>query len=1030
MKFLKRFASIVLVLTLIFSFFSFVPQLKSEAAFSGVLQFNEKGKFRIIQIADVQDKASVNSRAINVITKSLARYQPDLVVFTGDNIAGSISTSNFQSSVNAFTQPLLDANVKFAVTFGNHDDEGNWPNKPPSKDDQYAYYKQRGGDLFIDHDVQSLTGAGNGVIEIYPRGQTSGTPGYLVYVMDSGAYASSGYDCCYTDQINYYIQTAQTYPTVPAIQFQHIIVNDVYDLGMTTSKPTDNSVGYVGHGTPYGSSTYYLIPERINWEKSAYGTTEAQIYKEKPCPANKSTYESTAHRSSSQYGSKTLYEAWRDYGNFKGAYFGHDHMNSFTVTTPDGIDLGFGKSAGVNSYNDGNPGVRVFDLDIDGSYTSYTATESDLNNAQTVFFDANGGSGGMNPQLINKDQSANLSANKFSNGAAEHIGWGTSPTSGVVYNPGASFPVGTSDHTLYAQWGQTVQITFDANGGTGGQGQTEMAVGQPLQAPSVSKLGYTLSGWSPALPSTVPSVNTVYKAQWTPITYNINYSGNGHTSGSTASSTHTYDTSKSLTPNGFLKYGYEFLGWSTQSGAVTPVYEDMESVLNLASTQGSLLTFYAIWELGSYTQTFDANGGQGSTSVTQTYDTSLNPPFVYREGHTFTHWDPAVPDKVPGYNATYVAQWQKNTYNITFNADGGQGGTVKQVLYGETPIPPTVTKDGYVFAGWSPNIGPVTGDAVYVAKWTSDNYMITFDANGGTGGSASLMPYGAPLSAPAVSRDGYTLSGWLPAVPATVPGKDSTYTAQWTANKYQITFDANGGTGGSTQQMAHGATLTAPVVTRDGYTFLGWEPEVPDSVPAKDTTYTAKWQVDGNNLYFLPNGGSGGSSDLLTPGSKIDSPLMTRQGYIFTGWNPDLPSVALEGVHSYSAQWAPNKYYVTFDANGGSGSTGALMTYGDTLDAPTITREGYSFTGWSPALSSTVPAENITYVAQWTPTKLKYTFNANGGSGGTEILLSPGENVQIPAVSREGYIFVGWSPAVPSKAVGGSQTFTAQWLKD
>ena len=109
MKFLKRFASIVLVLTLIFSFFSFVPQLKSEAAFSGVLQFNEKGKFRIIQIADVQDKASVNSRAINVITKSLARYQPDLVVFTGDNIAGSISTSNFQSSVNAFTQPLLDA---------------------------------------------------------------------------------------------------------------------------------------------------------------------------------------------------------------------------------------------------------------------------------------------------------------------------------------------------------------------------------------------------------------------------------------------------------------------------------------------------------------------------------------------------------------------------------------------------------------------------------------------------------------------------------------------------------------------------------------------------------------------------------------------------------------------------------------------------------------------------------------------------------------------------------------------------------
>lgn len=1026
MKNLKRVFSLIVSLALVLSFFSLIPQLKAEAAFSGTFQFNSKGKFRIMQISDIQDKAAVNSRAINVITKSLARYQPDLVVFTGDNVTSGLSTSNFKTSVNAFTQPLLNANVKFAVTFGNHDDEGTLV---PNKTTQYNYYKERGGNLFVDHDVESLTGVGSGMIPIYPNGQTTGTPGYLIYVMDSGTYASSGYDCVYTNQIDYYIQTAQANPTVPALQFQHIIVNDVYDKGMTTTKPHSTSVGFTGHDTPYSSSTYYLIPERINWEKSAYGTTEAAIYKEKPCPARKDTYESTAHRSSSQYGSKTMYEAWRDYGNFKGAYFGHDHTNHFVVTTTDGIDLGFCKSAGVNSYNDNNPGVRVFDLDLDGSYNTYIPTENDLNNAQVVFFDSNGGSGGMNPQIITKSQSANLSANKFTKGGAQFIGWGTSPTSGVNYSPGTSFAVGTSDHTLYAQWGQTVQITFDANGGTGGQAQTEMAVGQPLQAPSVARLGYTLSGWSPTLPTTVPSVNTVYKAQWTPITYNVNYLGNGNTSGSTSTSTHTYNASKSLTQNGFIKYGYNFIGWSANSNAVTPTYTDKQSVINLASTQGATVTFYAVWEIGSYTQTFDANGGQGGTAVTQTYDTNLNPPFVYKEGHTFTNWDPAVPAKVPGYNATYVAQWQKNTYNITFNADGGQGGTVKQVLYGETPIPPIVTKDGYVFAGWTPNLGPVTGDTVYVAKWTADNYLITFDANGGTGGSGSLMPYGSPLSAPAVSLVGYTFAGWLPAVPATVPGENSTYIAQWTANKYQITFDANGGSGGTSSQMTHGETLTAPNVTRDGYIFLGWEPEVPNLVPAQDTTYTAKWQVDGNNLYFLPNGGSGGSSELLTPGSKINSPLMTRHGYIFTGWNPVLPSVVLDGVHSYSAQWAPNKYYISFDANGGSGSTGSLMTYGATLSAPSVTREGYTFTGWSPALSSTVPAENITYVAQWTPNKLKYTFNANGGSGGAEILLSPGENVQIPAISRDGYIFVGWSPAVPSKAVGGSQTFTAQWLK-
>lgn len=1030
MKNLKKVISFAVSLALVFSFFSVVPKLKAEAAFSGTLQFNEKGKFRIMQLADIQDDSSVDARAINVITKAIARYKPDLVIFTGDNVTTKQVTNNFQSSVNQFTQPLLNSNTKFAVTFGNHDDEGSLGSMPPNKDTQYNYYKQRGGDLFIDHDVPSLTGTGSGAIKIYPYGQTSGTPGYLIYVMDSGSYATSGggYDCIYKDQIDYYIQTAQANPTVPALQFQHIVVNDVYERGMTTTNT--GGAGFTGNESPYSSSTYYLDPARINWDKCAYGTTTQEIYKEHPCPAKKSYYESAAHRSSTQYGSKTMYEAWRDYGNFKGGYCGHDHTNSFVLTTADGIDIGFGKSAGVNSYNDGNPGTRIFELDIDGSYTTFTATENDLNNAQTVFFDANGGKGGMNPQLITKNQSANLSANKFIKQGYDFLGWGTSPTSGVVYQPNANFSVGSSDHTLYAQWGQTVNITFNANGGTGGTGPTAMPVGSPLQAPTVARLGYILSGWSPSLPSTVPSVDTTYVAQWTPITYTINYHGNGNNSGSTASSTHTYDVNKALTANGFVKTGYNLLGWSTSQNATAPTYSDKQVVKNLSSTQGATLNFYAVWEIGTYTQTFDANGGMGGTSVTRTYNTELVAPFVYREGHTFTGWQPEVPSLVPGYNQTYVAQWQKNVYNITFDANGGVGSTVKQVNYGDTPVPPTVTREGYTFGGWSPSVVPATGHATYVAVWNVENYLITFDANGGSGGTNAYMQYGSQLNPPAVSREGYTLSGWSPAVPNTVPAQNATYYAQWTPNKYRITFDANGGTGSSSELLTYGETLSPPSVAKVGYTFMGWSPEVPETVPATDTTYTAIWQLDGDNIYFLPNGGSGGSSVLLTPGSKINSPLMTRQGYIFTGWNPVLPSVApSDGVHSYSAQWMPNKYYISFDANGGSGSTGSLMTYGSALSAPTVTRDGYTFAGWLPAVSSTVPAENVTYKAQWTPGKIKYTFNANGGNGGTEILLTPGETVQIPTVSRDGYIFAGWSPAVPSKAVGGSQTFNAQWIQ-
>lgn len=79
-----------------------------------------------------------------------------------------------------------------------------------------------------------------------------------------------------------------------------------------------------------------------------------------------------------------------------------------------------------------------------------------------------------------------------------------------------------------------------------------------------------------------------------PNTYTIKYNGNGNTGGSTASSTHTYDSSKALTTNGFTKTGYVFQGWATSaSGPV--VYTDGQSVKNITSTNGDVINLYAVW---------------------------------------------------------------------------------------------------------------------------------------------------------------------------------------------------------------------------------------------------------------------------------------------------------------------------------------------------------------------------------------------------------------------------------------------------
>ncbi len=352
----------------------------ASASYTGALQFDANGKFTVMQIADTQDNKNTYQRIIDVITDALERYDPDLIVFTGDNVIETITTtSNFKTAVNKIIAPILATDTKFAVTFGNHDASG----AVSSKTTQYDYFKSAGGSNFIDFDVAALDGVGNGVIPVYAYGQTSGTPAYQVYLMDSGDDPDSGkYDCCYTNQIDYYVQRSIAYPNVPSLWFQHIIVPDIYTECMTkVSSGTSNS--FKGNAAPYKDYYWALDTTKLDLTRSS-SSVISDIYKEGPSPADLDLYQSTAHRSSSAYGSKTLYEAWTAYGNLQGAYFGHDHLNEFVCTTDDGIDLGYGesttlyKAVGLVSYNDGNPGVSIYELSTDGSYTSQFVAESDL----------------------------------------------------------------------------------------------------------------------------------------------------------------------------------------------------------------------------------------------------------------------------------------------------------------------------------------------------------------------------------------------------------------------------------------------------------------------------------------------------------------------------------------------------------------------------------------------------------------------------------------------------------------------------
>ena len=257
---------------------------------------------------------------------------------------------------------------------------------------------------------------------------------------------------------------------------------------------------------------------------------------------------------------------------------------------------------------------------------------------------------------------------------------------------------------------------------------------------------------------------------------------------------------------------------------------------------------------------------------------------------------------------------------------------------GELPVP---SKMGYIFDGWGLTANDIVlADLKLHAQWTPIKYTVTFDANGGQGGVADKLDYESELVAPSVNRAGYTFLGWSPEVAATVPLGGATYTAQWQINQYDVVFDANGGTGGASTNLDYGMEIVVPSVMRAGYTFVGWSPTVDETVPAHDVTYTAQWTLNKYTVTFDANGGIGGIAGEYDYESELVAPTVAREGYTFLGWSPEVGETVPLGGTTYTAQWAINSYDVVFDANGGEGGTSTNIEYGTAIDMPTVTRAG------------------------------------------------------------------------------------------
>ena len=440
------------------------------------------------------------------------------------------------------------------------------------------------------------------------------------------------------------------------------------------------------------------------------------------------------------------------------------------------------------------------------------------------------------------------------------------------------------------------------------------------------------------------------------------------------------------------------------------------------------LKVYATYDISAVS----SNEVMGAATVTHSglveNGTSVTATATPVAGYEFVNW--TVGDDVKSTenpytftateNVALVANFKALKYDVTFDVDGAI--TTSTLDFASViPTPKSPVKTGYTFTGWNPEFVegatvPVDG-ITYTATWTINQYTITFDTDGGSEVAPITQDYATEVTAPAnPTKTGYTFTGWDKEMPATIPAEDMTIKAQWTINQYTVAFVSDEETLKS-EKLDYNSAITVPAdPAKTGYTFKGWSPEFVEgaTVPAENVTYTAVWSVNQYTITFDTDGGSEVAPITQDYATEVTAPAdPTKTGYTFAGWDKEIPTTMPAEDMTVKAQWTVNQYTVKFVADGTVVSE-ATLDFGSAITVPEApAKEGYTFKGWSPEVDETVPANDMEYVAEYTVNSYKLTYVLDGVEV-KALDVEYGAEIEdfVPEVET-GRIFDGWTDEIP-----------------
>ena len=370
-----------------------------------------------------------------------------------------------------------------------------------------------------------------------------------------------------------------------------------------------------------------------------------------------------------------------------------------------------------------------------------------------------------------------------------------------------------------------------------------------------------------------------------------------------------------------------------------------------------------------------------------------------------------------------VAGLDKMTYNAIFTVDGEEYAKVPTKVDDQIVAPKDPSKEGYTFAGWKPSVGimgtaDATFEAVFAAAgdtaYTVNTYVMGTDGTygdptsekltGTTGSTATYVPE---------AREGFTVADESVLSGTIAADGNLVLKVYYSRNKYTLTVD------GVASEVYYGAAVSVAEPSKEHYTFAGWEPELPDTMPANDVTVVSKWTEDGADYTAYDAAVAAAQAKkaetdydkTYTAESRaaLDAALAEKvSGKKYS--EQSVVDAAAKAINDAVASLEVMTYNATFYVDGAEYRVVPTKVGAQIVAPEAPSKTGYVFTGWDPAVG-VMGTEDISFNAQFSAGEVSYkvetyVMGLDGQYGAAETKTVPattGAAVSVEPEAREGF---------------------------